>query len=159
MATNSGSDCEVSCDTEIERYIRDALSDMKNEIDDLYQTVYKGNGTPSLVTRMVSAETKLQDLRDVIDEKISNLSEQNTLKFESLHEKLENKFGRLEGWIESRLGNMEKDMKNITSMLTDVSERVMEAKQIDRAGGWQMKAAAISAVAAFITAAIAILWD
>lgn len=157
--SNDEDNCEIYCDTEIERYIRDALSGMKKEIDDLYETVYRGNGSPSLLSRMVTAETKLHDLRDTIDEKIAHLAEQNSLKFESLHEKLESKFGRLEGWIESRLGNMEKDMKSITDMLCNINERVTETDRIDRSGSWQMKAAAVTAITGLCAAAFAIFWE
>ena len=97
--------------TQLERKISKELSDIKTEVDDLYTTVYKGNGSPSLVTRVNSVEGKLRGLREQMDEKIAHLSKENSLKFDSLHQKLESKFGRLEGWIETRLSSLEQIMR------------------------------------------------
>ena len=42
---------------------------MKLEVDDLYETVYKGNGKPSLVTRVNSVEGKLRGMREQMEER------------------------------------------------------------------------------------------
>ena len=47
----------------IEQRIENELRKIRHEVDDLYETVYKGNGTPSLVTRTNSLESKLHGLR------------------------------------------------------------------------------------------------
>lgn len=110
---------------------------MKLEVDDLYETVYKGNGKPSLVTRVNSVEGKLRGMREQVEEKFTHLDTQHALKFDSLHQKLENKFARLEGVLEQRFSNME-----------DVVKDLVEVKKIDRTGSWQFKAALITAGAA-----------
>lgn len=126
----------------LEQKLINELTTIKREVDDLYETVYKGNGSPSLVTRVNSVEGKLRGLREQMDEKIAHLSKENSLKFDSLHQKLESKFGRLEGWIETRLGSLEQIMRTST-----------EVEKIDRTGGWQLKVALIAAASA-ITVAI-----
>src|SRR6056300_527601 len=93
-------------DEELERKIKGELETIRTEVNDLYTTVYKGNGTPSLVTRMNSVEGKLRGLRDTMDEKISHINKENTLKFESIHDKLENRFGRLEGMVSSKFTDL-----------------------------------------------------
>lgn len=129
--------------TRLEKHIDDELSNIKKEVDDLYTTVYKGNGTPSLLTRVTSVEGKLRGLRETMDEKISHLSRENALKFDALHQKLESKFGRLEGWIETKLSGIEHMLRGIT-----------ERKNTENAGKWQLKAAFIMAGAAIIGAVI-----
>lgn len=127
----------------LEQKLINELTTIKREVDDLYETVYKGNGSPSLVTRVNSVEGKLRGLREQMDEKIAHLSKENSLKFDSLHQKLESKFGRLEGWIETRLSSLEQIMR------ADV-----ESRKIDQAGGWQLKVALIAAAAAVAVALV-----
>tara|TARA_Y100000310_G_C20364056_1_gene660330 strand:+ start:200 stop:634 length:435 start_codon:yes stop_codon:yes gene_type:complete len=121
----------------LEERLESLYSAMKLEVDDLYETVYKGNGKPSLVTRVNSVEGKLRGMREQMEEKFVHLDTQHALKFDSLHQKLENKFARLEGVLEQRFSNME-----------DIVKELVEVKKIDRTGSWQFKAAIITALAA-----------
>lgn len=128
----------------LEKRIEDELDKIRKEVDDLYETVYKGNGHPSLVTRVNSVEGKLRGLREQMDEKISHLSREHSLKFESIHQKLESKFGRLEGWIDTKFNSMESILRTVT-----------EQNKIDRTGGWQLKTAVIGGVIAIVGSLIA----
>jgi hypothetical protein len=130
--------------TKLEKRIEDELDKIRKEVDDLYETVYKGNGHPSLVTRVNSVEGKLRGLREQMDEKISHLSREHSLKFESIHQKLESKFGRLEGWIDTKFNSMESMMRSLS-----------EQNKIDRTGGWQMKTAIIGGIVALVGSIIA----
>ena len=124
---------------QLEQKLSDDLNTVKHEVDDLYKTVYKGNGMPSLMTRVSVVEGKLRGLREQMDEKINHLSKESNLRFDSLHQKLESKFGRLEGWIEIRTSSIEKLMKEENNR-----------DRIDQAGGWQLKVAILTAVTAII---------
>lgn len=128
----------------LEEKIESDLNKIRKEVDDLYETVYKGNGHPSLVTRVNSVEGKLRGLREQMDEKISHLSKENNLRFDSIHQKLESKFGRLEGWIETKFSAMESMMRTMT-----------EQDKIDRTGSWQLKAAIVGGISALIAAGLA----
>ena len=139
MSTNKCEDNVSAKLSRLEKKVEDNLNHIKREVDDLYETVYKGNGHPSLVTRVNSVEGKLRGLREQFDEKINHLSREHSLKFDSLHQKLENKFGRLEGWIETKFTGIERLM-----------QANAEEEKIDRAGSWQMKAAIIAACTAAI---------
>ena len=142
MSTEKQDDCRDL--NKLEKRIEDELDKIRKEVDDLYETVYKGNGHPSLVTRVNSVEGKLRGLREQMDEKISHLSRENTLKFDSIHQKLESKFGRLEGWIESRFDSIESMMRTVT-----------DQNKIDRTGGWQLKTAVIGGALAIFGTIIA----
>ena len=128
----------------LERQLNSELDKIRKEVDDLYETVYKGNGHPSLVTRVNSVEGKLRGLREQMDEKISHLSKENNLRFDSIHQKLESKFGRLEGWIETKFNAMESMMRTMT-----------DQDKIDRTGSWQLKAAVVGALSALVAAILA----
>jgi hypothetical protein len=128
----------------LEKRLMDELNNIKKEVDDLYETVYKGNGHPSLVTRVNSVEGKLRGLREQMDEKISHLSREHSLKFDSIHQKLESKFGRLEGWIETKFNSMETMLKAVT-----------DVNKLNQAGSWQFKAAIVTAAAALLATCIA----
>lgn len=131
---------------DIDKYeakFRSELDVIKKEIDDLYSTVYKGNGSPSLVTRMSSVEGKLRGLREQMDEKIAHLSAENALKFDSVHQKLESKFGRLEGWMETKINSLHDVIKSSTQQSVE-----------ERRGQWQVKVALITAVGALVATLI-----
>ena len=128
---------------QLEQKLSDDIYTIKHEVDDLYKTVYKGNGMPSLMTRVSGVEGKLRGLREQMDEKINHLSKESNLRFDSLHQKLESKFGRLEGWIEVRTSSIEKLMKEENNK-----------NRIDQAGGWQLKVAMITAITAIILALV-----
>lgn len=128
----------------LESRIEDELDKIRKEVDDLYETVYKGNGHPSLVTRVNSVEGKLRGLREQMDEKISHLSRENSLKFDSIHQKLESKFGRLEGWIETKFSSMEQMM-----------QAIVDRDRMNLKGTWQLKATYATGVFAVIAAIIA----
>lgn len=134
--------------TQLEKHFGAELRKVKHEVDDLYETVYKGNGQPSLVTRMTGVEGKLRGLREQIDEKISHIATEHSLKFESIHQKLDSKFGRLEGWIETKLQNIE-----------DTVKLSREDKKIDHAGSWQFKAALITAFTALVGTLVVVLFS
>jgi predicted nucleic acid-binding Zn-ribbon protein len=51
----------------LEDNISEQLGKITHEVDDLYKTVYKGNGVPSLTTRISSQEDKLRGLREKMD--------------------------------------------------------------------------------------------
>jgi hypothetical protein len=142
MSTERDDDCRDL--SKLEKRIEDELDKVRKEVDDLYETVYKGNGHPSLVTRVNSVEGKLRGLREQMDEKISHLSREHSLKFESIHQKLESKFGRLEGWIDTKFSSMESMMRTVA-----------EQNKIDRTGSWQMKTAIIGGVVAIVGSIIA----
>lgn len=133
------SECDTSNNSLEIKSISEEISKMKHEIDDLYETIYKGNGKPSLVTRTNNMEAKLSGLRESMEDKISHISSENALRFESINQKIDSKFTRLESWIDQKMNGVETLLRNIENV-----------KKIDRTGSWQMKAALITAAAAIM---------
>ena len=135
MSEKESSNTHGACN--IEERLEGELHKIRREVDDLYETVYKGNGVPSLVTRANNMESKLSGLREIMNDKISHISSENALRFESINQKIDSKLTRLEGWIETKLSSVEMILHGLS-----------EAKKIDRTGGWQLKAALITATVA-----------
>lgn len=156
------SDSERICSTvqvEVERILNTELVSIKKEIDDLYKTVYKGNGTPSLVTKANSAEQQINQIRENIDDKFAAAHQENSLRFNSIEDKLESKFGRLEGWFASQFKSFEHDIKASNQLIRDMKDDVDEYRKGEQSGKWQLRAAAITALAGIITAAVAIFFN
>ena len=105
MSEQGSSNTQGACN--IEERLEGELSKIRREVDDLYETVYKGNGVPSLVTRANNMESKLSGLREIMNDKINHISSENALRFESINDKIDSKFTRLEGWIETKLSSVE----------------------------------------------------
>ena len=135
MSEQGSSETQSACN--IEDRLEGELRKIRHEVDDLYETVYKGNNVPSLVTRATNMENKLSGLREIMNDKINHISSENALRFESINQKIDSKFTRLEGWIETKLSSVEMILHSLS-----------EAKRIDRTGGWQLKAALITATVA-----------
>ena len=156
------SDSERICTTvqvEVERILNTELVGIKKEIDDLYKTVYKGNGTPSLVTKANSAEQQINQIKENIDDKFAAAHQENSLRFNSLDEKLESKFGRLEGWFESQFKPFEHDIRSTNTLIKDLKDDVDDYRKGEQSGRWHMRAAAMTAIAGVITAAVAIFFN
>jgi len=124
--------------------LQSTLRSIQIEIDDLYKTVYKGNGQPSLVTQTVSLEGKLRGLRESFSEKFEHLHSENMLKFDALNATLENKFIRYETYVDSKFSHIE----NLIKMRMD-DDRADRASS--RSGVWAIRAALIAAAIATIT--------
>lgn len=135
MSEQRSSDNQSACN--IEERLEGELRKIRHEVDDLYETVYKGNGVPSLVTRANNMESKLSGLREIMNDKISHISSENALRFESINQKIDSKFTRLEGWIETKISGVEVILHSLSA-----------DKKIDRSGGWQLKAALVTAAVA-----------
>ena len=135
MSEQQSSDKQSACISEDR--LASELRKIRHEVDDLYETVYKGNGKPSLVTRTNNIESKLSGLRETMNDKISHLSSENALRFDSINQKIDSKFTRLEGWIETKLSGVEVWLHSLSA-----------DKKIDRTGGWQLRAALITAAVA-----------
>jgi hypothetical protein len=126
------------------------LRTVKSEMDDLYKTVYKGNGHPSLVTQAHEMEGRIRGLKASVEDKFTFLQEENKLKFDSLHVKIENKFGKHEGYVDSKFSHLE-NLLNL--QLSDARAE----KQSTRSGVWAIRASLIAASIATITSIVMVV--
>lgn len=142
---------EEDCRTikQLEEKIVSKLNTLKSEVDDLYETVYKGNGSPSLVTQANELQGKLQGLKESVNSNLEAMSRENSLKFDSLHQKLENKFGKYEGYVDGKFAHLEGLLKlRIEDDRADRSSK--------NHGVWAMRAALITAIVAIATSIVVV---
>lgn len=131
------------CPSEVDE-LQSTLRSIQIDLNDLYKTVYKGNGHPSLVTQTASLEGKLRGLRESFSEKFEHIQSENMLKFDALNASLENKFIRYETYVDSKFSHIE----NLIKMRMD-DDRADRASS--RSGVWVIRAALITAAIAMIT--------
>tara|TARA_R110002110_G_scaffold35225_1_gene119188 strand:- start:30 stop:473 length:444 start_codon:yes stop_codon:yes gene_type:complete len=134
--------------SELEDKVSSQMGTLKTEVDDLYKTVYKGNGKPSLVTQVTGIDGKLKGLKESVDDKLESISRESSLKFDSLHQKLENKFGKYEGYVDGKFHSLEALIKMSHTQ-----------NQTDRTGWWGMKAAMFTTIVTVIAVAVSAIFN
>jgi len=144
---------------EVERILKTELVDIKKELDGLYKTVYKGNGSPSLTNQIATIEVKQQDLVENINKQFQSISREQELKFDRVNEKLDSNFGRLEAWMQGQGRDTDKDISHLTQSIRDLGKEIDDYKRAETAGKWQVKASALTALAGIVTAAVAIFFE
>jgi coproporphyrinogen III oxidase-like Fe-S oxidoreductase len=113
-------------------YIEPLSKDVKriqDEVDDLYKTIYKGNGSPSLVSQSLKMDNSLKSLQENLDTKIDGLENEMRLRIVEITNLLNEKF------------------KNLEQQIT----YEFDHRKINKVGSWKFKVAVVSAVTAFIT--------
>ena len=141
---------------EVERILKTELVTIKKELDGLYKTVYKGNGSPSLMNQIATIDIKQQDLVENINKQFQSMSREQELKFDRVNEKLDSNFGRLEAWMQGQGRDTEKDINHLAQSIRDLGKEIDDYKKAEQTGKWQVKASALTALAGILTAAIAI---
>ena len=127
--------------SELEDKVSSQMGTLKTEVDDLYKTVYKGNGKPSLVTQVTGIDGKLKGLKESVDDKLESISRESSLKFE-------NKFGKYEGYVDGKFHSLEALIKMSHTQ-----------NQTDRTGWWGMKAAMFTTIVTVIAVAVSAIFD
>ena len=153
------SESEKICTTvqiEVERILKTELVDIKKELDGLYKTVYKGNGSPSLMNQIATIDVKQHDLIENINKQFQSMSREQELKFERVNEKLDSNFGRLEAWMQGQGRDTDKDISHVAQSIRDLGKEIDDYKKAEQTGKWQVKASALTALAGIMTAAVAI---
>lgn len=112
--------------------LRSDVKRIETEVNELYKTVYKGNGTPSLVSQTIKFQNSIENLKSNLDTKIENLEEGMGLRIADITNLINEKFKHLELQIHHEF----------------------EAKKIGIEGSWKMKVAIVSSVTAVIASII-----
>ena len=103
------------CNTDVNAARLDVL---ERDVNELYGTVYKGNGHDSVVTQLTSLNARLDSCNRKIDEniqkadarweaKMDSFAEKNQLKIDHLNENINSRLGRIESSLTSRLESLE----------------------------------------------------
>lgn len=112
--------------------IKSDIKRIESEVNDLYKTVYKGNGSPSLVSQTNKLENTIKHLEKNIDSKIENLEETMKTRIIDITNLISEKFKHLEHQISYEFEN----------------------KKMTVEGNWKFKVAIVSSVTAILVSAI-----
>jgi hypothetical protein len=119
--------------------IQSSLEPLKNdlrriemEVNELYKTVYKGNGTPSLITQATSLESKIKGVENNLNQKLDSIREEMRLNLTNITAVVNERFANLSHQITSEF----------------------EQKKIKMEGSWKIKVAVVSSVFALLASVL-----
>lgn len=118
------------CSTDVNATRLDAL---ERDVNELYSTVYKGNGHESVVTQLNALDARLCSLKANLEtsveksdarweSKLDSFAEKNQLKIDHLNDNINSRLGRIETSLENRLDSLESLLKAYNVNSTGKSE-------------------------------------
>jgi len=110
-------------------HIKNDIDRVQSEVNELYKTVYKGNGSPSLVSQTMNLENKISNVEHSLNQKLDSMREEMKLQLHNITSIVNEKFFNLSNQITSEF----------------------EHKKIKMEGSWKIKVAVVSSIFALIT--------
>ena len=108
--------------------LRNDIRRIEMEVNELYKTVYKGNGTPSLISQALSLEGRIKGVENNLNQKLDSMHKEMNLQLINITSVVNEKFTNLSHQITSEF----------------------EQKKIKMEGSWKIKVAIISSVCALL---------
>ena len=108
---------------------------MRADIDHLYQTVYQGNGSPSLVTQVAKLDSRIANLEEKLDTSFKSIDSEMSLKFKNITDVVTERFN------------------HISYQITEEFER----KKHTSAGIWSVKKGVFTALVAGICSLLSLV--
>jgi len=108
--------------------LRNDIRRIEVEVNELYKTVYKGNGTPSLISQALSLEGRIKGVENNLNQKLDSMHKEMNLQLINITSVVNEKFTNLSHQITSEF----------------------EQKKIKMEGSWKIKVAIISSVCALL---------
>jgi seryl-tRNA synthetase len=68
------------------------INKLKTDLEGIFKTLYKGNGTPALVTQVAKLEQQITNLDEKLESKFDHITEVVTEKFSHLAETIQSEF-------------------------------------------------------------------
>jgi len=110
-------------------HIKNDVDRVQSEVNELYKTVYKGNGSPSLVSQSLKLENQIVSVETSLNQKLDGIREEMKLQMLNITNIVNEKFSHLSHQITSEF----------------------EHKKIKMEGSWKIKVAVVSSIFALIT--------
>ena len=108
---------------------------LQKDMEHIYQTVYTGNGSPSLTNQVTKLDGRITTLSDKIDNKLDNLETEMRLKFINIAEVVNEKFNNISYQIKQEF----------------------DKKRTENTHKWSFKTAITTSILASITSIVVIL--
>lgn len=96
-------------------------ADVKKNVDKLLQTVFHGNGTPSILNQITKIEGRINTLEASQENRFNSLQNEMDLKFDNITEVVTEKFKNLSSLIESEFSERKTNSSNTWSFRTAVT--------------------------------------
>jgi len=112
--------------------LRSDISRIQTEVNELYKTVYKGNGSPSLVSQSIKLDQSIRNLEKNLDSKIETLEDTMKTRIVDITNLISEKFRHLEVQISHEFEN----------------------KKMTVEGNWKFKVAVLSSITAIVASGI-----
>ena len=112
--------------------LKNDLRRIEIEVNELYKTVYKGNGTPSLITQATSLEGKIKGVENNLNQKLDSIREEMRLNLTNITAVVNERFANLSHQITSEF----------------------EQKKIKMEGSWKIKVAVVSSIFALLASVL-----
>lgn len=109
-------------------HIKNDIDRVQSEVNELYKTVYKGNGSPSLVSQTMNLENKISNVEHSLNQKLDSMREEMKLQLHNITSIVNEKFYNLSNQITSEF----------------------EHKKIKMEGSWKLKVAVVSSIFALL---------
>lgn len=110
-------------------HIKNDIDRVQSEVNELYKTVYKGNGSPSLVSQAMNLENKISNVELSLNQKLDSMREETRLQLHNITSIVNEKF------------------TNLSSQITSEFEH----KKIKMEGSWKIRVAVVSSIFALLT--------
>ena len=75
------------------------INKLRNDVDDLYRTVYQGNGTPSLTNQVTRVTERLDSFEERITANINAIDSEMGVKFDSITAIVNERFSHISAQI------------------------------------------------------------
>jgi hypothetical protein len=108
--------------------LRNDIRRIEIEVNELYKTVYKGNGTPSLISQALSLEGRIKGVENNLNQKLDSMHKEMNLQLINITSVVNEKF------------------TNLSHQITNEFEH----KKIKMEGSWKIKVAIVSSVCALL---------
>lgn len=96
------------------------IKKLKTDLEGIFKTLYKGNGTPALVTQVVKLEEQIRSLDEKLENKFDHITEVVTEKFNHLAEQIHHEFSSKEVSQKGKWGFRTAIFTSIISSLTAI---------------------------------------
>lgn len=88
------------------------LKDIREDVNELYQTVYRGNGTPSLITQINKLEHRIDTLNQKLDSGFTSIDKEIDLKFKNITDVVNERFNLISYQITEEFAKKRSDSSN-----------------------------------------------
>jgi hypothetical protein len=144
------------------------LKKLQDDVQQVYKTVYQGNGKPSIITQLSNLEGKLKSHHESLGTQIDSLEIEIKTRTGDLVNFVNDKIKNLDENFDDKIHNLEKEMelkfKHVTEVVTErfnnISTQIASEfgrRSSENTSAWNFKAAITTSILASLTSVMVVL--